>query len=74
MVVPEAEPVKVKTAPLPPKIAAVDNPAVIDAISPESAEDDADAVKNRTAHIIVDDPGVDESKSSQKAPNGLRLF
>lgn len=74
VVVPEAEPVKVKTAPPPPKIAEVDNPAVIDAISPESAEDDADAVKNRTAHIIVDDPGVDESKSSQKAPNGLRLF
>ncbi len=47
---------------------------MIDAVSPERAEDDTDTVKNRTAHIIVDDPGVDESKSSQKTQNGLRLF
>lgn len=74
VVVPEAEPVKVKTAPSPPKIAEVEKSAVIDAVSPESAEDDTYTVKNRAAHIIVDDPGVDESKSSQKAQNGLRLF
>lgn len=74
VVVPEAEPVKVKTAPPPHKIAEVDKPAVIDAVSSGVAEDDADNGKARTAHIIVDDPGVDESKSSQKAQNGLRLF
>jgi len=47
---------------------------VIDAISSEDVEEHVDHAKPRTAHIIVDDPGVDESKSSQKAQNGLRLF
>ena len=26
------------------------------------------------AHIVVDDPGVDEGQTAQKAQSGLRLF
>ncbi|MBB4093924.1 heme biosynthesis protein HemY [Ochrobactrum pecoris] len=63
-VVPAAEPVKVSSAP----------PArTVERMEPPMADDDADD-EPRRAHIVVDDPGVEESKPSQKAQSGLRLF
>jgi len=64
------KPVEVKPEPQKPVIQQVEKPAFIDAAGPDSDETD----KKRTAHIIVDDPGVDESKASQKPQSGLRLF
>ncbi len=71
VVVPDAEPVKVTP---PAKIVDAEKPAVIDAVSPDEVEEHVDHSKTRSAHIVVDDPGVDNSKPSQKAQSGLRLF
>ncbi len=72
VVVPEAEPVKVKLEPVKSEIKQVEKPAVVDVAELDIEEDDN---KKHSAHIIVDDPGVDESESSQKSRNnGLRLF
>ncbi|MEJ5080120.1 MULTISPECIES: heme biosynthesis protein HemY [unclassified Ochrobactrum] len=70
VVLPKPKPVEVKPQPEKPEIQQVEKPAIIDAAGPDIDETD----KKRTAHIIVDDPGVDERKTSQKSQNGLRLF
>ncbi len=71
VVVPEAEPVKVKPEPVKPEIKQVEKPAVLDVAEPDVEGDN----EKRPGHMIVDDPGVDERKASQKSQNsGLRLF
>jgi HemY protein len=71
VVVPEAEPVKVKPEPVKPEIKQVEKPAVLDAAEADVEGDN----EKRPGHMIVDDPGVDERKASQKSQNsGLRLF
>lgn len=70
VVLPKPKPVEVKPEPKQPEIQQVEKPAIIDAAGPDIDETD----KKRTAHIIVDDPGIDERKASQKSQNGLRLF
>lgn len=71
VVLPKVEPVKAKQEPAKLEIRHVDKPAVLDAAEPETEDDN----KERPGHIIVDDPGVDERKASQKSQNsGLRLF
>ncbi|MBC2883843.1 heme biosynthesis protein HemY [Ochrobactrum sp. CM-21-5] len=70
VIVPEAEPVKV----VKPLVAANNveeaKPPLPDAVS----QDDEEADDTSRAHIIVDDPGVDENGASGKAQGGLRLF
>ncbi|MHC5231793.1 heme biosynthesis HemY N-terminal domain-containing protein [Brucella sp. LJL56] len=68
-VVPAAELVKVSSAP-PARTVERMMPPMADVVV---ADDDADD-EPRRAHIVVDDPGVEESKPSQKAQSGLRLF
>lgn len=69
VVVPAAEPVKLSPA-TPTQKAGEVKPSVADVVT---ADEDAEAAPRR-AHIVVDDPGVDESKAPQKAQSGLRLF
>lgn len=67
VVVPAAEPVRL--TPVPPAQKADEaRPPMADVVA-----NDAEGEPHR-AHIVVDDPGVDESKSSQKAQSGLKLF
>ena len=71
VVVPEAEPVKVKPEPVKPEIKQVEKPAVLDVAEADVEGDN----EKRPGHMIVDDPGVDERKASQKSQNsGLHLF
>jgi HemY protein len=65
VVVPEAEPVKVKPEPVKPEIKQVEKPAVLDVAEPDVEGDN----EKRPGHMIVDDPGVDERKASQKSQN-----
>ncbi len=69
VIVPAAEPNKASPA-APVKKAEEVNPPAADVVV---ADDDANE-EPRRAHLVVDDPGVDESKSSQKAQSGLKLF
>ncbi|MFK0686092.1 heme biosynthesis protein HemY [Ochrobactrum sp. BD67] len=69
VVVPAAEPVKLSPA-TPTQKAGEVKPSAADVVT---ADEDAEAAPRR-AHIVVDDPGVDESKAPQKAQSGLRLF
>ncbi|KAB2677354.1 heme biosynthesis protein HemY [Brucella tritici] len=69
VIVPAAEPIKASPA-APVKKAEEVNPPAADVVV---ADDDANE-EPRRAHLVVDDPGVDESKSSQKAQSGLKLF
>lgn len=69
VVVPAAEPVKLSPA-TPTQKAGEVKPSVADVVT---ADENAEAAPRR-AHIVVDDPGVDESKAPQKAQSGLRLF
>lgn len=69
VIVPAAEPIKASPA-APVKKAEEVNPPAADVVV---TDDDANE-EPRRAHLVVDDPGVDESKSSQKAQSGLKLF
>ncbi|WP_273791847.1 heme biosynthesis protein HemY [Brucella anthropi] len=69
VIVPAAEPVKVSSAVAVKKVEDVKPPVADVVVTDNYAEDEP-----RREHLVVDDPGVDESKSSQKAQNGLRLF
>ena len=69
VIVPAAEPVKVSSAVAVKKVEDVKPPVADVVVADNYAEDEP-----RREHLVVDDPGVDESKSSQKAQNGLRLF
>ncbi len=69
VIVPAAEPIKASPA-APIKKAEEVNPPAADVVV---MDDDANE-EPRRAHLVVDDPGVDESKSSQKAQSGLKLF
>ncbi|MGH6775489.1 heme biosynthesis protein HemY [Brucella tritici] len=69
VIVPAAEPIKASPA-APVKKAEEVNPPAADVVV---TDDDANE-ELRRAHFVVDDPGVDESKSSQKAQSGLKLF
>ncbi|MCH4540941.1 heme biosynthesis protein HemY [Ochrobactrum sp. POC9] len=69
VIIPAAEPMKVSPA-TPVKKAEEVKPPVADVIV---TDDDANE-EPRRAHLVVDDPGVDESKSSQKVQSGLKLF
>lgn len=68
-VVPAAEPVKLSSAP-PARTDEEAKPPLTDVVE---ADDDA-GDEPRRAHIVVDDPGVEDSQSAQKAQSGLRLF
>jgi len=69
VIVPAAEPIKASPA-APVKKAEEVNPPAADVVV---TDDDANE-EPRRAHLVVDDPGVDESKSSQKVQSGLKLF
>lgn len=69
VIVPAAEPIKASPA-APIKKAEEVNPPAADVVV---MDDDANE-EPRRVHLVVDDPGVDESKSSQKAQSGLKLF
>lgn len=69
VIVPAAEPVKVSPAPSVKKVEEVKSPVPNVVATDDDREDEP-----RRAHLVVDDPGVDENKSSQKAQSGLRLF
>lgn len=69
VVVPAAEPVKPSPGSAAQSAHEV-RPPVADAVA---GDDDAEDGQNR-AHIVVDDPGVDQSEPAHKAQNGLRLF
>ncbi|HBQ33471.1 MAG TPA: heme biosynthesis protein HemY, partial [Ochrobactrum anthropi] len=64
-----AEPVKVSPAPSVKKVEEVKPPVPNVVATDDDMEDEP-----RRAHLVVDDPGVDENKPSQKAQSGLRLF
>ncbi|MFD1199047.1 heme biosynthesis HemY N-terminal domain-containing protein [Brucella gallinifaecis] len=68
---PETKPAGETPVSTKPEIRQVETPPIIDAAEPD-AEDNQ---KQRKAHIIVDDPGVDEQKAAQNSQNnGLRFF
>jgi HemY protein len=69
VVVPAAEPVKARSVPPAPQLQEMKPPLVDDVAGATDSEDE-----QRHAHIVVDDPGVDKSKTTQKAQSGLRLF
>ncbi len=69
VIVPAAEPVKAPSVPPAPKLHEMKPP-----VADDLAGDDDPQEEPRHAHIVVDDPGVDESKPAQKAPGGMRLF
>ncbi|MCO7726906.1 heme biosynthesis protein HemY [Brucella intermedia] len=69
VVVPAAEPVKARSVPPAPQLQDMKPPLVDDVAGATDSEDE-----QRHAHIVVDDPGVDKSKTTQKAQSGLRLF
>ncbi|RRY12902.1 heme biosynthesis protein HemY [Brucella anthropi] len=69
VIVPAAEPVKVSPAPSVKKVEEVKPPVPNVVATDDDMEDEP-----RRAHLVVDDPGVDENKPSQKAQSGLRLF
>lgn len=69
VVIPAAEPVKPSSA-APAQKADEAKPPVTDVAAADGEEE---AAPHR-AHIVVDDPGVDESAPPQKAQSGLRLF
>jgi HemY protein len=69
VIVPAAEPLKVSPATSVKKAEEVKPPAADVVVMDDDANEEP-----RRAHLVVDDPGVDESKSSQKAQSGLKLF
>lgn len=68
VIVPAAELVKAAEPPV-KKVEEVRPPAGDDAISEDDGRNEP-----RRAHIVVDDPGVEESEAPQNAQGGLRLF
>lgn len=68
VIVPSAEPVKVTEPPV-KKVEEVQPPA-----SDAAIDEDDIGNEPRRAHIVVDDPGVDEGEAPRKAQGGMRLF
>lgn len=69
VIVPAAEPVKGPSVPPVPKLDEMKPPVPVDVTGASVSEDG-----QHHAHIVVDDPGVDEGQTAQKAQSGLRLF
>lgn len=69
VIVPAAEPVKAPSVPPAPKLDEMTPPVPVDVTGASVSEDG-----QHHAHIVVDDPGVDEGQTAQKAQSGLRLF
>gem|GEM_PF-4950870 len=69
VIVPAAEPVKAPSVPPAPKLDEMTPPVPVDVTGASDSEDG-----QHHAHIVVDDPGVDEGQTAQKAQSGLRLF
>ena len=69
VIVPAAEPVKAPSVPPAPKLDEMKPPVPVDVTGASDSEDG-----QHHAHIVVDDPGVDEGQTAQKAQSGLRLF
>ncbi|WP_266034141.1 heme biosynthesis protein HemY [Brucella intermedia] len=69
VIVPAAEPVKAPPVPPAPKLGEMKPPVPVDVTGATDSEDG-----QHHAHIVVDDPGVDEGQTAQKAKSGLRLF
>ena len=69
VIVPAAEPVKTASEPPAPEPEAIKPPVVDD--TPGAPDSDGEPHR---AHMVVDDPGVDESKPAPKTQSGLRLF
>ncbi|SCD23271.1 heme biosynthesis protein HemY [Brucella inopinata] len=67
---PEMEPVHETAAPVGARDV-VEAEVIVPAAEPVSADE---PVKAGPAHIVVDDPGVDDDGAPQKAQSGLRLF
>ncbi|KAB2727576.1 heme biosynthesis protein HemY [Brucella intermedia] len=69
VIVPAAEPVKAPSVPPAPKLDEMKPPVPVDVTGAIDSEDG-----QHHAHIVVDDPGVEEGQTAQKAQSGLRLF
>lgn len=69
VIVPAAEPVEARSVSPAPKLDEIKPPAPADVTGATDSENE-----QHHAHIVVDDPGVDDSKTAQKAQSGLRLF
>lgn len=69
VIVPAAEPVKAPSVRPAPKLDEMKPPVPGDVTGATESENE-----QHHAHIVVDDPGVDEGPTTQKAQSGLRLF
>ncbi|PJR90966.1 heme biosynthesis protein HemY [Brucella intermedia] len=69
VIMPAAEPVKAPSMPPAPKLDEMKPPVPVDVTGATDSDDG-----QHQAHIVVDDPGVEEGQTAQKAQSGLRLF